>query len=357
MCSALICFGAGFGIIAQAGESLEGAKSAVESCARVLIPGIFPFMVITQFALYTGAAQAFALPFGTVTEKVYKLPKVCSGVIILSLIGGYPVGAKMISTLYKQRKITQKQASRMALFCFGAGPAFVMGTVGAGILKNSGIGIIIFVSQLSASIITGLCVSVFCKEKPVNRAYRANNKSFGDAFTLAVKDAAAAVINMCAFVIFFGSVMSIIKFPVKNIEMQFHLNNNTLMSVAAALCEVTNACVNVDKSQYPVLYAAFAVGFGGLCVHCQIFSLLEGIKVNKAIFLALRVVQGILSALFTYILCSFFPFEAEAAYIFGNEAYLHSGNNIFSAVTLIIMCVVFVVSQHEKREKTTKRES
>ncbi len=357
MCAALICFSAGIGIMAQAEESLQGAKSAVESCARVLIPGIFPFMVITQFALYTGAADVFSFLFGTVTKKIYKLPKVCAGVIVLSLIGGYPVGAKMISTLHKQRKITQKQASRMALFCFGTGPAFVMGTVGAGILKNSGIGVMIFVSQLLASIIIGLCVSVFSKDKPVNREYRENNKSFGDAFTRAVKDASSAVINMCAFVIFFGSVMSIIKLPVERIEMQFNLNNNTFMSALAAVCEVTNACVNIDKSEYPVLYAAFAVGFGGLCVHFQVFSLLDGIKVNKLLFLALRLVQGILSAVITYILCSFFPFEAEAAYIFGNETYLHSGSNVLSAITLIMMCAVFVVSQHEKREKTIKRES
>lgn len=49
------------------------------------------------------------------------------------------------------------------------------------------------------------------------------------------------------------------------------------------LTEVCNAVTAVSKD-LPIEVVAFSAGFGGLCIHFQIFSALGDIKVNKLLF-------------------------------------------------------------------------
>ncbi len=47
----------------------------------------------------------------------------------------------------------------------------------------------------------------------------------------------------------------------------------------------------------PPAAVAFAVGFGGLCVHCQLLAVLKDVGVHKGLFFVFRIIQGLLTAL------------------------------------------------------------
>ena len=54
----------------------------------------------------------------------------------MSLIGGFPIGAKMTAELYCDGRLTENQAQRLNMFCMNAGPAFTVTAVGVSMLSS-----------------------------------------------------------------------------------------------------------------------------------------------------------------------------------------------------------------------------
>lgn len=348
--SLIFCIFLCLGILFYPKESISGALQALSACGTVLIPSLFPFMMLSQFFVYSGVASKISPVFSMVTKKLFKLPPVAGITIFLSLTGGYPVGSRAIKALYEQKEINIDEARRMAYFCVGGGPAFIMGTVGVLLLRNYTVGIVIFASQFLVAIIIGIFMS-FGKDKynnDSNKLAKVNYKPFAEALTQSCVDASQGMIVMCALVIIFGSVLSLlnavgfINFIAQILEF-FGVSSSNAHIIPSAIFEVTNACQAGARLGASTEIIAFAVGFGGLSVHFQIFSSYSEIGINKLKFVLCRIIQGILTAIFTYILFIFLPLKQQTAVIFGNNVEAINSPSIFAAVALVIMCCVFAV--------------
>jgi nucleoside recognition membrane protein YjiH len=96
-----------------------------------------------------------------------------------------------------------------------------------------------------------------------------------------------------------------------------------------SVLEITQGCCEISKvSDSAVLISAF-VGFGGICVHCQVFSILSKVKVSYFKFLIARLAHGAIASFFTFLMTKdikiqpFNDFPAEmklSAHIFGSLA-------------------------------------
>lgn len=129
----------------------EGVRSGILLAAETVVPSLFPFMTVASFLLRSGLGEAAGKPFDKVCEKLFRLPGVLAPVIIMSQIGGFPIGAKMTYELLKKNAITENEAQRACLFCINAGPAFVIGTVGSEMLGSVKAGVLLYISTVSAS--------------------------------------------------------------------------------------------------------------------------------------------------------------------------------------------------------------
>ena len=76
-------------------------------------------------------------------------------VVLLSLIGGYPMGAKSIAGLLEQGRLDRATAQRMLPFCCCAGPSFIITAVGSGMFGSAQAGILLYLVQLFVSILLG----------------------------------------------------------------------------------------------------------------------------------------------------------------------------------------------------------
>ena len=97
---------------------------------------------------------------------------------------------------------------------------------------------------------------------------------------------------ICAFVVLFSAFTEI---------FCSHITDENIQKPFLILTEVCNAVTAVSKD-LPIEVVAFSAGFGGLCVHFQIFSALVDIKVNKLLFFFCRILQGFITALLTHCL-------------------------------------------------------
>ena len=150
--------------------SFLGVKEGFEICFGTLVPSLFPFIFFASLMINSGAANIFGKIFAFISKKIFFLPPEALPVIFLSMIGGFPVGAKGISELFEKKIINSKQAERMLKFCVNAGPAFILGVIGNTLIKNLKIAGIILFSQIISSLTIAIILA-FLEKKQENQKF------------------------------------------------------------------------------------------------------------------------------------------------------------------------------------------
>lgn len=321
-------------------EAAGGARNGIGYCLQILIPSLYPFMVLAVFVVKCGLSEKMGKPFERFSRRVLKLPGSSAATILMSAIGGYPTGARSISALYEEGAISEKQAVRMLCFCVNAGPAFVISAVGAGFLRNNQFGVILFVSQLLASMVLSIICGITAPdEPPLPQVKHPRKRRAADALVESAADAARAMISMCCFVVLFAAFISLLRIFVKE--------PRTATALSAFL-EVTGGCADLTRLGVPLWVFSFAIGWGGICVHFQVFSSVGNIRINLSRFVLFRLLHGILAALITTQLIGIFHVNTA---VFSNTTAPLTGlisGTVPGAGALIALCVAFIFSLPNK---------
>ena len=146
-------FGGGILIAPQAAS--QGVRDGLTLCGQVVIPSLFPFLALSSFLVQSGLAQRAGHLLEPITKLLFRLPGAAGSAILMSLIGGYPVGARMTVQLLDAALITQKQAQRMLFFCVNSGPAFLISAVGSAMLRSRQAGLILCAALTASALLIG----------------------------------------------------------------------------------------------------------------------------------------------------------------------------------------------------------
>ena len=276
--------------------SSAGALSGVYLCLNDLLPSLFPFMILSALTVNSGASRIFGRIFGGFFRLLFGFSDETSSAILLGMIGGYPVGASGIAVLYKKGLISEREAASASLVAVGSGAGFLISFVGVGLYGDIRVGFILYAAQISSVIIIGILNKLIFVRKKFNSDKEI--KYIKTPFTIALIDSVTSgtyrALEMCGIVILFSAVIGIVERFAGVYSVYFE-----------TALEVTNACADLALSRN-LLLTAFAIGFGGLCVHCQIFAVLREIKIKKGLFFLYRIIQGIITTLITYaLICAF----------------------------------------------------
>lgn len=311
-----------------------GVKNGILMCAQIVIPSLFPFMVVSSFIIKSGMGDALGKLLNKPTNLIFKLPGICSAVIVMSQIGGFPIGAKMTSELLKSNAISKNQAQRMNLFCLNAGPAFIISTVGSMMLGSTKAGILIYISTVCASLITGiLSVSINDKRaelKPEKTVIRLHDPV--SSFVDSTASAAKAMLMICAWVVVFRTVCDIT--ANLNISPQFRLFLNCIL-------EVTNGCQSA-AGVLPIPAVAAVISFGGLSVHCQINSYVRDSGLKMRYFYTARLICASVSAIICMELLKVFPCEIETFATNPNITATAYSISVPACAALLIMSALLI---------------
>lgn len=315
----------------------SGALQGLEMCLKVLIPSLFPFMAVSSFIVNSGLAYKFEKPFAKITKALFGLSGSFAPIILLSLIGGYPVGAKGIATLRKCGNVTDREAQKAVMFSVCAGPGFIVNFVGASLYQNKTIGLIILASQIISVLILGIIINFADKNREkYNSNTEINFKSMPTSTALVESaiDSSKGILSICAFVVLFSAFAGIFDSLISDINTK---------NILFCLLEVCTAVDELSK-YYPVEFVAFAVGFGGLCVHFQIFSALRDIRINKLLFFLIRIIQGFITALLTHLGSMIFLKELAVFSTSTIENADTFGGTLISGAVLIGVSICFLYS-------------
>lgn len=315
-------------------QSAAGAGNGVSYCLNILVPSLYPFMVLSVFVVRSGLSEKTGRLLEGFTQKALRLPGCTTAAVLMSVIGGFPTGARAVAALYEQGDVTEEQAGRMLLFCVNAGPPFVITAVGVGFLKDPRAGILLLTAQFIAFLLLAV-LSGMGKSRgsvPIRKKILSPPDA-AQALILSAADASASVLSMCFFVILFASLMNLLRLFVREPHVS---------CAVSALLEVTGGCSDLARMGAPLWVVAFAIGWGGICVHFQVFAFTAGIRYSRARFLLFRFLQGLFAAVAAEILSLLSPESVPAfSSVSGSVSAGLSGPAPASAA-LLLLCAAFL---------------
>lgn len=314
-------------VIASPKVCTAGAAKGLLLAGRVIIPSLFPFTACVLFIMKSGGLEFLSFA-ATFTKKIFHLPPELFSLMLLSFIGGYPVGAKLLNEAVKSGRLTKENAGIMLNYCVNAGPAFIVLAVGGGILGSKKIGYILLTAHIAASFILSLFFGFFIKNDNIASKNKEDNFGAADNFVSAVSDAASAVFSVCAYVILFSAVNEYISFMAQKIPF---------LKWVAPLLEVTNAVTGMRN----IVIIAFLLGFSGVSVWCQILSVGKLIRIDFAAFTLSRVAHGVISALICALLLKIFGIGVTASAVI---KYAPSYDGIALSISMLSMVIVLIIS-------------
>lgn len=262
----------------------QGISEGMQICMQVLLPSLFPFMIVVSFLSLSGG---LLLPAKLLSPlfRLLRLPDALRDVWLASVLGGYPTGAHTLATLVEQKLMPRDVAGRMLRCCVNPGPAFLILAVGQSMFGSRHIGVLLLISQVISSLI--LC-ALLCrsakKTAPASSTTRLD--SLTDAFVAAVSGAASAMLTIFAFVLAFSVIFSLINAI------------DPRLKPLAAILEVTLGCTAAAQlgGKIGLVLLAFFIGFGGLSVCFQVLALARRASIPTNGFWRARILAGLINA-------------------------------------------------------------
>lgn len=314
--------------------SKKGASLGLVISGKIIIPSLFPFTVCVLFLMRSKFITYFNV-LTPLTRFLFSIDGNMFSIMILSFLGGYPTGAKLLNEAVSLKKIKAKNAKFMLNYCVNAGPAFVVLAVGNGIAGSKSIGYLLLFSHIISSFLLALFFKFFM-DTPSNKMNQEENiLPFTENFVASVSNAATTVFGICCHVIFFSTIAEYVLHFEKSIPVLKYLS---------LILEVTTGVTSTKN----ILVISFLLGFAGISVWFQVFALADRFKINKLLFIVSRFFQGIISGLITAILLKITGISIYTSVI--NASFSLTYNGITLALSMLSMVLILLISIFSKKQ-------
>lgn len=269
-------------------EAAESIMSSLSLAVRRVVPSLFVFSALAalfaRIGLFTRAGRL---------GRLFGLSPACTAVALCGLLCGFPTSAVCAHALWESGEADAGEMRAILPFCSNAGMAFVVGAVGGGMLGSRRAGYMLFLMQAVLSIVF---ILLFCRSKSAAAMLpvRAKKESLSHALVASVSAAGGAMLAVCAFIAFFGAAADMICLVFPSVPP-------LLRAVICSFFEISRGCAEFSGAAElsPLLRyvgVAFALGFSGVSVACQISERAGEISISVLPYLAKKLIFGLAMA-------------------------------------------------------------
>lgn len=238
---------------------------------KSLIPSMLPVYIILDLGLNYGLLE--------LSCRLFKNNAVI--LIVIALLAGTPTNAKYIREFYEEGYISKSTGNFLLMFSYSPNPLFVLA-----FSPNMPTALVILASIYLTNIFIFLIFAP--KFEWVSSSIKTHERiSFVDALSKSIMKSKDILVLILGVVIVYGVLNTYLSI--------FHVDSIFISSVL----ELTNALAIISKSGFPLFWAMFACLFGGLSIHTQIKSILEGTDLSYRYFLIGRLCAALPILLFT----------------------------------------------------------
>lgn len=292
--------------IAQSDHYIKTTFDGITIWAVAVLPSLLPFFFLTALLTKTQNLSGLARRGEKISRFLYKSSGISLYIRLMSIISGYPVGAKLIYDLKKSNIINKAQAEKYCTFTSTSGPLFIVGAVGISMFYNKLFGIIMLISHIISS---GL-VGIIFRKMPDNGliAPLFDDKKVDAVLYDCIYQSIISVLIVGGFVAVFYTfsqmVMDLkILLPIEKLFTPIF--GDMAKGFVYGLIECTRGAKLISSVSTGKLACATCeaiISFGGMSVWCQSLAYLKKAGVRVWVFALSKVLHTIISFLICYFL-------------------------------------------------------
>ena len=326
------------------GSNLPAIKSGLQLWATSVVPSLFPFFVATELLMHTNIINIFGRVLNNYMRPLFNISGEGAFAFIMGIISGYPVGAKIASKFRENNICTKAECERLLSFTNNSGPLFIIGTVGILMYQNTGIGILLFITHLLGCLSVGFLFRFWKKNKNdsigkdkkvimkkssynyisnyVSDKKTATFSNLGEIMAESITNSISTILLIGGFVVLFSSIISILKasgilnvlcMAISPILNFLHIDYSFASGLLTGILEITNGIQSISsiackKISINLIITAFLLGFGGISVFLQVFSITAKTDLSIKPYIYGKILHGIFAAFYTFVFIQVFPF-------------------------------------------------
>lgn len=304
-------------------SNLTAAKKGLNLWANSVVPSLFPFFVATELLSRTEVPYFLGKLLGSIMKPLFNVRGEGSFALIMGLISGYPIGAK-IATNFRQNNVCSKEeCERILSFTNNSGPLFIIGTVGISMFGSSTIGILLLITHVLSSLTVGIIFRYWKKNsytlKSRHNQDSTSNKNIkisdlGEILSQSITNSISTILVIGGFVVLFSVIISMFKasnlldiitnFFTPVFEL-FKISPKVISPLFTGLFEITNgiasiASVNIKAISINIILSSFLLGIGGISIFFQVFSIVSKSDLSIKPYIYGKFLHGIIAAIYTF---------------------------------------------------------
>lgn len=258
-----------------------------------LFPSIFPFFVLSFLFINMGYPLILNKYFKNITRKIFHLSENTSFILLMSIISGFPSGAKYIVKDYNNNYITKEEGNQLLLFTHFANPLFVLGTCGI-LLNSKRLAYKILICQLFANIILGILVRP--KEitiSPKKEVVSTTTPSLISILPDAINEALEVLIFMLGSITIFQFFTNCFLL-FTNETVFFKTIFTGIMDLTSGINLVPTISISIELK---ALLMLIFITFGSLSVHLQVINAIKNTNLSYTNFFIGRILESIIAVI------------------------------------------------------------
>lgn len=310
-------------LITNTSTAIQGAYEGIEVCIRTVIPALFPFFIVATHL--NTSLLGYPIPLLHPIIKILNIPAGGDSLLLLGLIGGYPVGAQLVSQAYHSQQISKRTSRILLGYCSNAGPAFIFGIAGQ-LFTSVHIPIILWGAHIISALMTGILLP-----RP-NNEYMHWDGTEESSMTSALKKSLHICAIVCGWIIIFKVILSYMEILLKNCP------SSLVKILIAGFLELSNGCLllaEIPSATLRFILCSAFLSFGGLCVIFQTLSAVDSIGLG--LYIHGKIIQTAIS-IGTSTVMSFFLFPNDRI-------------TLSAAGCIILLCVIILLLGKEAAKR------
>ncbi|MBO5206848.1 MAG: hypothetical protein J6C09_04605 [Clostridia bacterium] len=282
-------------IIIFASAVTDAVSYGIRLSVLRVIPSLFPFFILSDYFVSTVNIPSDSLP-SRLFGKIFGISSSGLVAFVIGAVGGFPLGVRCAAEEYRRGNLTKEELEGIVGIVNNPSPAFVIVSVGCLMLGDIGLGFILYLSMLLSVAIIGVLFRQKRHKSPFTSVI--SRQSFD--LSRSIKEAGYSSLAISSYIIFFSAVVGALSAVIKS---------EAVLAFLSAFFEIGNATsrLAISPISYPLRIAmiGFALGFSGLSVHMQAFSLLDT-EVRKGKYIIMKLSEGLLCAVLSFVIFSKF---------------------------------------------------
>ncbi len=317
-------------------ETSDSIIKSISVCINVIIPSMFIYMVLSSYIISSSLYKTiFKIPYNLL-NRIIRLDEHLFSMFCLSLIGGYPVGIKLMRETIAQNKNFPAIAEKASAFCYCISPTFAITMIGINLYNSAEIGLLVYIANVITNVIMAIIYS-----RIYNLKKNYNQCEYNGNLICSITSSSSSLFKICAVIIIFNAVIT----AAETALTTFGINTPIIIKSIFEISNVLNF-KNPDIALLPVISAIASTG--GICVLFQSYSLADN-SFNLKHFIFARLPSALISGIITRILLMFWDISLTASA--SESAYYFKFNENKAVIILILIMFIILMQKNEKNLK------